>query len=353
MLTGRYIKIIIVLFMTACFVGGCTGSTLKVKPISTSENPTEQVKQLDKEISQARSNKLDVLAPTWFGKAETSLSDAKKGLEAGDELSLIMQKVADGRAQLRRAEEISQLAETVLKDPIKARERARAAGAAKLESYGKAEKQFVELSKAIEDNNLKYARKNSPKVVNAFDELELLAIKDEALGEARKLMHQAEADGAKKITPKTLIIAQKKLSDTDAYISEHRYEKEKINALSNETLFQARRLMQVMDESKKIRTMEPEQIILWFERMLYKTSRKLSEQDLRDKDFETQVDNILTSIGALQGDRQSIIAKSKSQQKKMKDMENEIASLYKIIDEKEEKIKKMEADIIRLQSGKK
>ena len=327
MLTGRYIKIIIVLFMTACFVGGCTGSTLKVKPISTSENPTEQVKQLDKEISQARSNKLDVLAPTWFGKAETSLSDAKKGLEAGDELSLIMQKVADGRAQLRRAEEISQLAETVLKDPIKARERARAAGAAKLKSYGKAEKQFVELSKAIEDNNLKYARKNSPKVVKAFDELELLAIKDEALGEARKLIHQAEADGAKKITPKTLIIAQKKLSDTDAYISEHRYEKEKINALSNETLFQARRLMQVMDESKKIRTMEPEQIILWFERMLYKTSRKLSEQDLRDKDFETQVDNILTSIGALQGDRQSIIAKSESQQKKMKDMENEITSL--------------------------
>ena len=257
MLMGKNIKIMIVLFIAVCFMGGCAGSELKVEPISTSENPTEQVKRLDKEISNARSNQLDVLAPTWFGRAEASLNDAKEGLDVGDELSLIMQKVADGRAQLRRAEEASQLAKTVLKDPIKARERARAVGAPKLEGYGKAEKQFVGLSKAIEENNLKYARKNSPKVIKAFDELELLAIKDEALGEARKLIRQAEADDARKITPKTLIIAQKQLSDADAYISGNRYQKEKIDALSRETLFQARRLIQLMDESKKIRTMAP------------------------------------------------------------------------------------------------
>jgi hypothetical protein len=152
---------------------------------------------------------------------------------------------------------------TVLEGSIKARERARAVGAAKLEGYGNAEGQFIELSKAIEENNLKYAQKNGPKVIKAFDELELLAIKDEALGEARKLIRQAETQGARKITPKTLIIAQRKLSDTDAYISGNRYQKEKINELSRETLFQARRLIQVMDESKKIRAMEPEQIILW------------------------------------------------------------------------------------------
>ena len=61
--------------------------------------------------------------------------------------------------------------------------------------------------------------------------------------------------------------------------------------------------------------------------MLHKTSSKLSEPDMRDKNFETQVESILSSIGVLQGDRQSIIAKSKSQQEKMKDMEKEITSL--------------------------
>ena len=48
---------------------------------------------------------------------------------------------------------------------------------------------------------------------------------------------------------------------------------------------------------------------------------------MRDKDFETQVESIISSIGALQGDRESIIVKSKSQQAKMKDMKKEIASL--------------------------
>jgi outer membrane protein OmpA-like peptidoglycan-associated protein/outer membrane murein-binding lipoprotein Lpp len=344
MMERKNFLIFIAVIFIAFLMGGCAGSELKVEPIAKSENPTEQVNQLEKEINNARSGQLDVLAPTWFGRAEASFKDAKKKLEAGDELSQILQKVADGRAQLRRAEETSQLVKTVLEGSIKARERARAVGAAKLEGYGNAEGQFIELSKAIEENNLKYAQKNGPKVIKAFDELELLAIKDEALGEARKLIRQAETQGARKITPKTLIIAQRKLNDTDAYISGNRYQKEKINELSRETLFQARRLIQVMDGSKKIRAMEPEQITLWFEGMLHKTSSKLSEPDMRDKDFGTQVENILSSIGALQGDRQSIIAKSKSQQEKMKGMEKEITSLEGLTREEQAEKERLERE---------
>jgi OOP family OmpA-OmpF porin len=327
MMKRKNFSIFITVIFIVSLMWGCAVSKLKVEPIAKSENPTDQVNQLEKDINNARSGQLDVLAPTWFGRAEASLKDAREKLEAGDDLSLILQKVSKGRAQLRRAKETSQIVKTVLENPIKARERARAVGAANLKDYAKAEGQFIELSKAIEENNLKYARKNSPAVIKTFDELELFAIKDRALREARKLISQAETQGARKITPKTLITAQKKLSDTDAYISGNRYQKEKINDLSRETLFQAQRLVQVMDESKKIRAMEPEQIILWFEGMLHKTSSKLSEPDMRDKDFETQVENILSSIGALQRDRQSIIAKSKSQQEKMKDMEKEITSL--------------------------
>ena len=144
--------IFIAVIFIAFLMGGCAGSKLKVEPIAKSENPTEQVNQLEKEINNARSGQLDVLAPTWFGRAEASFKDARKKLEAGDELSQILQKVADGRAQLRRAEETSQLVKTVLEGSIKARERARAVGAAKLEGYGNAEGQFIELSKAIEEN---------------------------------------------------------------------------------------------------------------------------------------------------------------------------------------------------------
>ena len=309
------------------FIGACAGPRLEVEPIAKSVNPSEQINHLEKDIEKARSNQLDALAPTWFGKAEKSLNDARQGLELGDELSVILEKIANGRAQLQRAGEISQLVKTALKDPIKARERARVAGAAKLEDYAKAEKQFFLLAEAIEENNLKYARKNSPKVIKTFDELELRAIKEAAIGEARKLISQAETEGARKITPKTLTVAQKKLSKTDEFISENRYQKEKIRVQAGDAIFQARRLNQILGESKKIRTMEPEQIILGFEEMLHKTASKLSAPDMRDKSFNTQVENILGSIGELQGDQQSVIAKSKAQQAELEDMKKEISSL--------------------------
>jgi OOP family OmpA-OmpF porin len=164
-------------------------------------------------------------------------------------------------------------------------------------------------------------------VIKAFDDIELRAIKEEAIAEARKLIRQAEKDDAKKVTPKTLAIAKKKLSEADSYISENRYEKEKINEQASDAIFQARRLIQVMRESEKIRTMQPEQITLWFEGMLEKATGKLSAPDMRDRAFEKQVENIITSIGALQKDIQSMVAKSTTRQAEIEDMKKNIASL--------------------------
>jgi len=119
---------IMVVLIAVFFMGACAGNKLNVEPIATSENPIEQVNLLEKDIIKARNNQLDVLAPTWFRNAEESLNDAKEAVELGNELSLILEKVANGHAQLRRAEEISRLVKTALKDTIKAREQARSVG---------------------------------------------------------------------------------------------------------------------------------------------------------------------------------------------------------------------------------
>lgn len=328
MLMRRNVENLAVFIIALFLIGACAESQLKVEPIATSENPTEQVNRLQEEIDDARNRQLDVLSPIWFGKAETSLNEAKEGVALGDELSGILKKVADGRAQLRVAEEKSELVRTALKDAIKARERARAAGAVNLGGdYDKTEKQFVSLAREIEENNLKYAQKNSPKVIQAFDELELRAIKEGAIGAARDLINQAEKERARKITPVTLAIAKRSLQDADAFISENRYEKEEIRKKSNDALFQARRLAQVMRESKKVQTTEPEQTILWFEGMLHEATNKLSAPDARDKDFEAQLQSILGSIDALQEARESMAAKVSAQQTEMENMRKEIVAL--------------------------
>jgi len=331
MLISKKIGIMAVLTAAVCFLGACAASKLQVAPITMSEDPIEQVNRLDQDIANARMNQLNVLSPSWFGKAEASLFEAKKGLKSGDRPSEFLQKVNYGQAQLQRAEDTGKRVRASLPDVIKARERAQAAGASNFkEDYAEADEQFLELTKAIEKNNLPWALKNRGKVIRAFDMLELRAIKG-ILVEVSKLINEAKERGAKKIAPKMFTVAQDKLSDVDAFISEQRYEKEKIDEHASEALFQARRLHQVMRQSEKIETMQPEDITLWFEAMLHKMTKRLSATDIRDENFETQVENILDSVITLQDDYQYMVSKEKVLQAEIQDMELRISSLERTI----------------------
>nr|NIS75384.1 hypothetical protein [Deltaproteobacteria bacterium] len=144
-----------VFLLALWFVGCGGGKVLKVEPIPKTENPADQVALLESEVNNARKNQLNVLVPYSFAKAETYLADAKKGLDRREEISGIMNNVSLGRAQIKQAEEQSQVVKTALAEVIKAREFARAAGAPNLgEDYARTEEDFLDLTKAIESNNL-------------------------------------------------------------------------------------------------------------------------------------------------------------------------------------------------------
>ncbi len=308
-------------------------------------NPAEEVNRFDSDIANARKDQLNVLAPTSFARAEEYLNDAKEALQGGDELSEITEKISSGRFQLERAQEMAQVARTTLPDAIKARELARTAGATSLGGdYVEAEDQFLKLTRAIENNDLNYAQNNRHKVATIFDELEVRAIKEQKLSEARKLIKEAEGEGARKIAPRTLLIAQQELKNADAFISQHRYEREKIQEKSSEALFQAQRLLQVNGQSKKVRDMEPEQITLWVEGMLEKMASQLSAPDMRNKTFQTQVENILGSIDAAQEDRKFMASQEKARLAEIETMRKEIALLEGKTKEEEAAKNRLEAE---------
>ena len=346
MLRIKDIGIVAMVVATIWVLSACAGGQVEMEEVGTTVNPAEEVNRFDSEISNAQKNQLNVLAPTSFAKAEAYLNDAKKALKSGDKLSEILEPIASGRAQLKNAEEMAQVARTTLPNAIKARELARAAGATTLgEDYVRAEEQFLKLTKAIENNDLKYAQNNGEKVAAAFDQLEVRAIKEQTLGEARKLIKQAEEEGARKLTPKTLEVAQKKLNDADAFISEHRYEKEEIQQKSAEALFQAQRLVQLTRQSKQIGEMQREQLTLWVEGILSQTTNKLSAPDMRNKSFDTQRENILGSIKSLQEDRQFLATQEKAHLEEIKSLKQQVAML-------EGKTKEEQASIGRLEKEK-
>jgi OOP family OmpA-OmpF porin len=328
MLKGKDVFYIIVIMMFLSFVGACTSTNLNVKPVAKSENPADQINRLENDLAAAYKNQLNVLAPTWFAKAESSLGKAKKGLEKGEELSEILNNIAEGQAQLKKAEEISQIARTSLADVIKSRDLARQAGAAKLGyDYTSAEQTFLSLTKSIERGDLAYAEKHKAALAETFRSLELRAIKDETLGEVRRLIEQAENSKVEKIAPRSFNIAQNKLSEADAFITQHPYEKEMMHQKANEALFMSQRMFQIADQSEKFKDMKPEETTLWMEKILYEITAKLAATDMRNQTYETQVKNILGSIDALQKDRQFMFDKVKTLQSEIETKNSQIADL--------------------------
>jgi OOP family OmpA-OmpF porin len=325
---GKNIFYLIVIIVFLSFAGACTSTSLNVKPIAKSENPTDHINSLENDLAAAYKNQLNVLAPVWFAKAESSLGQAKKQLEQGEELSKVLGNIAEGQAQLKKAEEISQVTRTSLADLIKSRDLARQAGAAKLgNDYTDAEQAFLSLTKAIEKGNLAYAEKNKAEVAETFRNLELRAIKTETLGEVRKLIKQAKNSKVDKIAPQSFNVAQNKLDEADAFITQHPYDKEMMQQKANEALFMSQRLLQIADQSEKFKTMKPEEMTLWIEKILYEITAKLAATDMRNQPYKIQVENIVGSIDALQKDRQFMFDKVKTLKSEIDTKNSQIADL--------------------------
>lgn len=328
MLIGKKVVIMSVLTAMVLFLGACGGSKLKLEPIAKSENPTELINRLDKDISNARKDQVNVLSPTWFAKAEMSLREAKQGIEQGDKISRILNAISQGQAQLKTANDKSKIARANLAEVIKGRSLARTAGATELaRDYANVEENFLELTRATEKGNLRYAKKNRARVQEEFRRLELLAIKIRTLGEVRKLLDQARKNGDHKIAPESYAVAQKRLEETDAFITKNPYKKEEMHKKASLALFMAQRVHEVARQSKKIEDMAPEQITLMFEGNLHKIAQKLAAQDMRNQPFETQVENILGTIAALQHDRTFMIDIQKSQREEIDTMKERLAKL--------------------------
>ena len=61
-----FYTIVIIVFLS--FIGACGGTNLNVKPIATSENPTNLINRLENDLSTAYKNQLNVLSPTWLDR---------------------------------------------------------------------------------------------------------------------------------------------------------------------------------------------------------------------------------------------------------------------------------------------
>jgi OOP family OmpA-OmpF porin len=288
----------IVLLTITLFIAGCGGPKLKVEPIPVPENPTEEEAKLENSITRARQQQVNILSPTWFSKAETSLREATELISGKGEIGQISNHLAEGYAELEKAEEMAALARTAIPEAIKSRELARTAGATAFETdYAALESDFLRLTRAIEDNNVSSAQRNEQEVADGFRAIEIRAIKENTLGDVRKTLTRAEAEKAGKLAPKLLAESRQELLRVENYIAANPYATKEMQEMASDALFNAKRLLQLTQQ------MSPSNISLWTEDLIAATARNLGAPDMRDQPFGTQKSNILGAATALTIDR--------------------------------------------------
>jgi outer membrane protein OmpA-like peptidoglycan-associated protein len=322
----RYLLLALICLSFGIFA--CGGSQLKVEPIAKTESPAELIQKLEMDVSTARQDQVNVLSPNWFEKSEASLNAAKEKLEEGEEISDILEHIAEGRAQLLTARDKSQLSRSVLPKVIQNRTLARQAGAPSLgEDYAKVEARFLNLTRAVEKDNISYAKNRRKGVATEYRRLEIRAIKVRTLGEVRSLLQRAKRGKTFDIAPRTYQQAQQKLAEADAFISKNPYAKEQMRRKAQAALFSAKRHLEIARQAKELKDMQPESTALLIERDLQAIADKLQAPDMRDRSFDTQVENIVGSIAALQYERSAMREKVNDQQKLTDQLQARLAEL--------------------------
>jgi OOP family OmpA-OmpF porin len=310
----RCLKILIMAGLLLA-LAACAGPRQMVEPVSVPQDMAEGVAQLEAKIGEGRQQQLNVLSPTWFARAEGSLAEARKVQESKGEISRISEATSRGLTEISQAEEVGRIVLTVIPEAIEARRLARTAGATGFgEDYAVLEKRFLGLTRDVENNDLKSARRNQQQVATAFRDLEIRAIEETILGDTRKVLAEAEKEGARKWAPALYTEAQQELAGVEEFIASNPYAMEEMQQRGKVALFKASRVLQVNRQTTRLRETEPLENALWIEEVLRQASETLGAPDMRDKAFDVQVSNIQGSIDALVKDRDFLVQKTAAQQ---------------------------------------
>lgn len=325
------------MFFVAC-------ATTQPKPVATG-NPGELVNQLESKLAAAKSNQVDILAPGLFKDAQSAFMKAKQALEKESKLSIINDYVAQGNASLSKAEEIAQVSRTILGETNKARDKALKVGADRLgKPYMKVEEQYLKLTKAIENDNLSYAQKNAAKVQAEFKNVEIMAIKESAIGEARQMMAKAEAAKTPKIAPKAYADAVQAINEADTFIGNNPYDAEIISQKAAHAVFMARRAMVVGENSKMLSEMAPEATALYIEGLLTRLSGTMNAGDLRDQSIDAQVGALNASVEKIQQKNQDLEKSNQVYQSRLANMEQQLSGLKGYAREQEARKQQLAAE---------
>lgn len=200
------------------------------------------VSQLSAAIDRARAEQVDALAPASFAEAVEALEDARRDAERGRDAARIDEQIRTGMAALQRADTAAQNAREALQSLVATRRDAVNANAPKLapEAWRKADERFREATAALEDGDARKAQQRAAEAGVLLRDVEMTAIRNGVLNEARGVIAQADEAKVEKFAPRTIAAAKRHLVAAEQEINRSRYEPAAAQRIAAQAAYEAR-----------------------------------------------------------------------------------------------------------------
>jgi OOP family OmpA-OmpF porin len=285
---------------TAC------ASTPGIQDFPATASAREEFTKLTADLNKADREQYEVLAPTNFRKSQEAYDDAKLSLDKQKDDKATLHAIAESRAYLGRANQTVKQVSEILPDVVVARQQAVDAGARSTLSVEmkKADSQLKDMTSDIEKNETKEAISERSAMQTTYLDLELQSIKRAKLSAPRNTLAAAVKEGAGKLAPRSLAIAEKSIQDADSFITGNRHETEQIANFTAKSQKSAEHVLKITRDAKSGKHVSAEDMALRVEDGENKvTARdgqlKVKQAQINEKSAELEVkDNEIAETGA-------------------------------------------------------
>jgi len=231
----------------------------------------QQVDSLESALQQARSKNAELLAPKSYDKASVSLERAMKAARSSN-TETANSAATEGLKAIDRLKRDAQSSRDTLAEVLLARDRAYAAGAKTMQGdkIAKLDEDLKKTSALIEKGNIEQAKQRRPKLISDYSQLELVALKQGTVDQAKSAIANAKKQGAEEYAPKTLTQAEDEMALAISILDADRTQTDKADVHAKTTKWLAEKSATISETVKDFdrRDYSMEDVVLWHQQQL-------------------------------------------------------------------------------------
>jgi outer membrane protein OmpA-like peptidoglycan-associated protein len=297
----KIISLFIIIFISSAFSSQIFSQTQK-----------EQIfKSADDIKRKAEMNDAAILSPINFGKASKFYKEAEKIIGKGVTSGSLDANLNAAIDYYNKANNFAIAGRQKLHVGFDARKDAVSSGAAEHAGniWNESEQKFSEAAEQLELGHIEDAVKLSESAAKLYRQAELISIKSFFLGEAYKLIEEAEESDAEEYAPKTLKKAKSLAAFAEKELSLNRYDTKRPRELALEALYEARHTIFFTNLIKKIKkdNISYEELLLEIEAPYTAIAASFEIKPEIDRGYEyvkTQLLNEIDSLKKMNNDLQ-------------------------------------------------